>query len=424
MGELITLGQVTKKIGSGATPRGGKSVYTASGTAFIRSQNVYDNFFTRDGLAFIDDGAAQSLKSVIVERGDVLLNITGDSVARCCLVPQSILPARVSQHVMILRPDQVALDAKYLQATLVAPKMKRHLLTLAGAGATRPALTKHHLETLLIPLPPLAEQRAIAEVLGALDDKILANESVRICVDHYLSCLFKRLASPALNNLSDEGSLPSDWKLEKLEEVLDVIETGSRPRGGVSAYSDGIPSLGAESVLGLARFDFSKTKYVPSEFFERMKKGVCIDRDVLLYKDGGRPGEFEPHVSLLGMGFPFEEFCINEHVYRLRVAPPLTQEFLYYWLSSEPVLEEMRRRGTGVAIPGLNSTAVKNLPIGIPPAEVIEYFSVLADPMVSLALSGARESQLLARLRDVLLPVLMSGELRVRDAKPLVEDAV
>ena len=144
-----------------------------------------------------------------------------------------------------------------------------------------------------------------------------------------------------------------------------------------------------------------------------MKRGIVHDQDVLLYKDGGRPGEFEPHVSLLGGGFPFTQFCINEHVYRLRAAKPLTQEFLYYWLSSEPVLEEMRRRGTGVAIPGLNSTAVKELAIAVPPVEVIERFSEIAAPLVSAVLVASGESRRLAQLRDALLPKLMSGELRV-----------
>ena len=152
---------------------------------------------------------------------------------------------------------------------------------------------------------------------------------------------------------------------------------------------------------------------------------MCRDRDVLLYKDGGRPGEFEPHVSLLGEGFPFPQFCINEHVYRLRAAAPLSQEFLFFWLSSDPVLEEMRRRGTGVAIPGLNSTAVKDLPIALPPNGVIEKFSAVAEPLVSLALKSSKESRALAQLRDALLPKLLSGEVRVRDAESLVvEEAV
>jgi len=274
-------------------------------------------------------------------------------------------------------------------------------------------------------IPPLSEQRAIAEVLGGLDDKIEVNDRTRCSGVDLLRTLFRGLSAPALAQVAEGDPLPIGWRLDRLESVLGVLETGSRPRGGVSGYSEGVPSLGAESVLGLARYDFSKTKYVPLQYFKEMRRGIVQDRDVLLYKDGGRPGEFEPHVSLLGEGFPFPQFCINEHVYRLRAAAPLSQEFLFFWLSSDPVLEEMRRRGTGVAIPGLNSTAVKDLPIALPPNGVIEKFSAVAEPLVSLALKSSKESRALAQLRDALLPKLLTGALRVHDAESLVvEEAV
>src|SRR5258706_16338327 len=97
------LKDITSKIGSGATPKGGGNNYKAKGISLIRSQNVLDFKFSYDGLAFIDDEQADDLKNVIVKEDDVLLNITGDSVARVCKVPKEILPARVNQHVVIIR---------------------------------------------------------------------------------------------------------------------------------------------------------------------------------------------------------------------------------------------------------------------------------------------------------------------------------
>src|SRR5208282_3289578 len=99
------------------------------------------------------------------------------------------------------------------------------------------------------------------------------------------------------DHLDDVGN-PKGSRFVPLEEVLDEIETGGRPKGGVSSYTSGIPSVGAESIVGLGQFDYAKTKYVPQEFFEAMNKGHVESRDVLLYKDGGRPGQFEPHVTL------------------------------------------------------------------------------------------------------------------------------
>jgi type I restriction enzyme, S subunit len=188
---ILRLGSVCDKIGSGATPRGGKEVYKGGATALIRSQNVYNEGFYREGLAFIDDIQADGLRNVEVLPNDVLLNITGDSVARACQVPDDVLPARVNQHVAIIRPKPTELDARFLRYALVAPDMQAHLLALASAGATRNALTKRMIEALEIKAPSVPEQKAIAAVLGALDDKIESNRRMNATLDAMALALFR-----------------------------------------------------------------------------------------------------------------------------------------------------------------------------------------------------------------------------------------
>jgi len=172
------LGKLCTKIGSGATPRGGKASYKACGISLIRSQNVYNNRFTKGGLAFIDKDQAAGLSNAEVEPNDVLLNITGDSVARACQVPDSMLPARVNQHVAIVRPDPERLDPGYLRYWLVSPRTQAVMLGLASAGATRKALTKGMIEGFEISLPKIETQRRIAHILGTLDDKIELNRRI------------------------------------------------------------------------------------------------------------------------------------------------------------------------------------------------------------------------------------------------------
>lgn len=175
---LVRLSDVTTKIGSGATPRGGKDVYQEAGVAFIRSQNVYDGRFAFDGLARISDVAADALRGVEVLSGDVLVNITGESVTRTALVPDRALPARVSQHVAIVRPDADVLDSRFLMLALLSASTKAHLNGLSTAGATRRALTKAHLAETAIPLPPVAEQQRVARVVDAIDE--LAGETADV----------------------------------------------------------------------------------------------------------------------------------------------------------------------------------------------------------------------------------------------------
>ena len=129
----VALGDVCTKIGSGATPRGGKDVYLEEGGyTLIRSQNVHNDSFHRGGLVFIGEDHANELQHVEVFEEDVLLNITGDSVARVCQVAPDVLPARVNQHVAIIRPDPADLEPSYLRYYLASPAMQTLLLSWAG----------------------------------------------------------------------------------------------------------------------------------------------------------------------------------------------------------------------------------------------------------------------------------------------------
>lgn len=168
--EKKKLGEVCVKIGSGATPRGGRESYLSKGISFIRSLNVYDREFKYKDLAFIDENQAYDLRNVIVEEGDVLFNITGASVCRSCVVPLNVLPARVNQHVSILRCKKDIVNPIFLNAQLVSDSKKNQLIALSKiAGATREAITKVQLENEEILIPPLSLQVKFAEMIENIE---------------------------------------------------------------------------------------------------------------------------------------------------------------------------------------------------------------------------------------------------------------
>lgn len=162
--QIVKLEDITTKIGSGATPRGGKEAYKDAGITLIRSLNVYDFELILEGLVFIDDRQAQELDNVQVEAQDILLNITGASVARCCMVPSFLLPARVNQHVAIIRSNPDIANSFYVLHTINSHSYKQNLLALAQAGATREALTKSTIENFKIILPPVELQNAFSDI--------------------------------------------------------------------------------------------------------------------------------------------------------------------------------------------------------------------------------------------------------------------
>ena len=176
--EVKKLKNITSKIGSGATPKGGNQAYKDFGINLIRSLNVHNNQFLYKDLAHIDEEQANALNNVIIEKGDVLLNITGASVARCCIVPNDVLPARVNQHVAIIRLMEVS--NIFLANQFTSVFYQQELLSISkGNGATREALTKAQLENLNVILPPLSLQQAFAAKIEAIEkQKELVKRSI------------------------------------------------------------------------------------------------------------------------------------------------------------------------------------------------------------------------------------------------------
>jgi type I restriction enzyme S subunit len=191
--EKNPLKKLTSKIGSGSTPKGGKEAYFDKGISLVRSLNIHDNFFKYKDLAFISYDQALKLKNVTLQQNDVLINITGASVARCTIVPKEILPARVNQHVAILRTKQELLNPIYLLHLLISNNTKKDLLRVGSqGGATREAITKDQLENFLIPKPPLELQNQFAEKIALIEkQKELAQKELSE-TESLFDCLLQR----------------------------------------------------------------------------------------------------------------------------------------------------------------------------------------------------------------------------------------
>ena len=339
------------------------------------------------------------------------------------------------------------MDCRYLFYLMAQPSFVEEA-SRASEGTKMPRAKWEYLERLRVRIPPLPEQRAIAHVLGSLDDKIELNRRMNQTLEEICRALFrfwfvdfgpvrakqegrwKKGESlpgmpadmwdlwPSEVEESEIGDVPKGWEAVTLQDALSSLESGSRPNGGASENPDGgVVSVGAENVLGLGRYDYGRTKYVPRSFFVEMNRGVLQRGDVLLYKDGAQLGRR----SYFDDGFPFEECCVNEHVFILRVLPPLTQRFLYFWLDQDWMADEIVSRNAGSAQPGLNQPSVYGLPILRPPPEVGRAFDSTVAPLTRAIFSNELASRTLGQARDALLPKLLSGKIRVPLGEPGTE---
>ena len=189
------LKQLCSKIGSGATPKGGKTAYQESGISLIRSTNVFDYAFSYDDLAHISDEQANQLSNVVVEENDVLFNITGVSVTRCCIVPADVLPARVNQHVMILRPNTATPMSYYIMTTLCSAEYKAKLMGIAQSGSTREAINKQEMESFSIPVPSANEVQDFEVKARGLYESVTRNTEEIMRLNDMQRLLLSQLSS-------------------------------------------------------------------------------------------------------------------------------------------------------------------------------------------------------------------------------------
>lgn len=385
---MVRLGDVATKIGSGATPRGGASVYVNDGPAFIRSQNVYDHTFSAEGLVRLSDEAAHALRGVTVEEGDVLICITGESVTRTALVPDWVLPARVSQHVAIIRANKSTLFPEYLEKCLLAPRIKAELNRLSEAGATRRALTKSHLESLEIPLPPLKEQWRIARVLGALDDLIDADRRMALDCSNLAQSLW---------NESVAGCEPN----RSLGRTAKIVLGGTPARNKPEFWGGEIPWLNsgkandfrvtqASEFIAQAGLDKSNTKLMPI--------GTTI-----VAITGATLGQ----VSRLEIAA-----CGNQSLVGVYAADVAVNDYLYFGIRDQ--IDVLVRSATGGAQQHVNKANVEELLIKWSSEETIRAWHSAAGPLLNATADLLREAEELEDARDELLPLLMSGAVRVR----------
>ncbi len=164
-----------------------------------------------------------------------------------------------------------------------------------------------------------------------------------------------------------QNNRPEGWEVKKLSEVYSVLESGGRPKGGVSQIKEGILSIGGEHLNESGGFNFDKIRYVPQEFFESMNQGKIQYEDVLIVKDGATTGK----VSFVDEKFTFKKAAVNEHVFRLRGKEDIIlQKYLFYFVFSEDGQRQIQANFQGTAQGGINKQFIYNFFIPIPPLPI------------------------------------------------------
>ena len=440
-----------------------QDAFSYSGTQFVTPRDMDGRRWIDSTERFLSESGVAAVKNSLVPSGSVAVSCIGSDMGKAVLLK---VESVTNQQINTLVVDTQKFNAKFVYYVLSTKQDE--FKSIAGGSAT-PILNKGHFGKFEIDLPTKDEQDFLVRCLDSLDSKIENNTQTNQTLEQIAQAIFKswfvdfdpvkakietlaaggsaedaelaamrvisaktldelnslktsnpeafnKLAQtaalfPAAMQDSELGEIPEGWSVEQLGDHLNVLQTGSRPKGGVGGITEGVPSVGAENILGVGKYTYGKEKFVSREFFDKLKRGVVEDFDFLLYKDGGKPGEFKPRVSMFGCGFPYSEFAINEHVFRMR-SESLGQAFLYFQIGHKRVLDELANRGGKAAIPGINQTDVKTIPVLVPgAADLLTEFNEFAQKIIESILKKSNESNHLVSIRDTLLPKLLNGEI-------------
>jgi len=318
-----------------------------------------------------------------------------------------------------------------LLAYLTHPLIKQYIESF-NAGGSRRAITKGHIESFVIPLPPLPEQQAIAHILGSLDDKIELNRRMNETLESIARTLFKSwfvdfdpvrakmegrqpygmdAETAALFPDGFEGSIlgeiPRGWKIVTLGEVVGINErslTKDFPYKEIE-YID-ISSVSIGKLEGTTTYTL---EIAPSRAKRLVRHGDTIWATV-------RPNR----KSYLFIHTPQDNLVVSTG-FAVLTPKSIPPTFLYTWVTTDQFVDYLTYSADGSAYPAVLPSRFSDAIILLPALCVLQKFEQLISPMFSHIFQNNEESQTLATLRDTLLPKLLSGEIRVKDAEKEVE---
>lgn len=386
------------------------------GAISLSPKNIINGELNLEQCTYIKWDKYYESPEIMINPNEIVITKTGSSVGRTTFVRRVVHPMTLNPQLVVLK--NISENAEFLSYYIKSALFQSVLKSIV-VGSAIPTLSQKNLANIMINVPKEVEdQRRIASILSSLDRKVELNNKINADLEEMAQAIFKNWFvdfEPFKDGKlvdSELGMIPEGWTVSQIAIIPHTLETGRRPKGG--AVEKGIPSVGAEHVKGMCAYDYSKTKYINCEFAAKLKTGKINGYELMIYKDGGKPGYFIPNFSIFGEGYPFENCYLNEHVFKLDFdGNKEFNIFCYFFFKTEQIMSYFNAQGAKAAIPGINKKDVENIYIFSPDNESVIKFGEFAYPLFKQILKNAIENRTLSLLRDTLLPRLMSGELDV-----------
>jgi type I restriction enzyme S subunit len=286
------IGNISKKVNSGSTPRGGAEVYVDQGVLFIRSQNVLDSKLSFENSTFIPEAINNSMKNSVVQSNDILLNITGASLGRSCVVPNNFSIGNVNQHVCIIRLNENN-EPGFVQPIFSSTKGQNIFISLQ-TGSGREGLNFQSIRGITLAFPSLPEQTKIATFLTAVDEKLIALKQKKILLEQYKKGVMQQIFAQELRFKDDtstslstgSGNDFADWEEKKLGDFCTFFSGGTPTSTNQKYYTGVIPFIGSGNIYDSEVYNFISDEALKSSSAKIVQKG-----DLLYALYGANSGE-------------------------------------------------------------------------------------------------------------------------------------
>lgn len=376
----------------GKTPPFSETGYPLIEIKHIQQNRLYPVF---EDTKFVDQATWDTWFREHLEPGDILFSTVG-SIARSCLVP--LQPKfGIAQNVLGFRVNRQKADSRYVYYAINGSFFQQevHGRTIE---TVQKSIKVYDLKTCRIPLPSLSEQKAIASVLGALDDKIELNRRMNETLEALAQSLFKSWFVNAT-----QSGLPKGWRESTIGEEVRVVG-GSTPSTAKPEFWEGgthhwatpkdLSNLGSPVLLETER-------KITDAGVQQISSGLLPVGTVLLSSRA-------PIGYLVISEIPV---AVNQGFIALVCDKTLPNYFVRLWLKNN--MEAIEGRANGTTFMEISKTNFRPLPVVVPPPSRLAEFTNQVEPLQRRVVSNLKESRTLAALRDALLPKLLSGELRV-----------
>jgi len=415
--EIKRIKEVISKIASGVTPKGGSEVYVDAGTPFLRSQNVHDDGLRLHNVSFITAEANAKMRGSQARPGDIVLNITGASIGRSCVVPPKLKSANISQHILLLRFKKPLAPflANYIKSDFIKKRIDAVQL-----GASKQALNMGQALNFPLLLPPISEQHAIARYLerqtslidrsiSLLQKKRLKHENLRKTLINETVC--RGLAPTAPRKPSGVewlGAIPAHWKVQRLKDVAAINEK-ALPETTDPEYSFRYIDIGNVDNSGLQDdAEWVEFQKAPSRARRIVRKNDVIISTVRTYLKAVASFDYEPQDVIVSTGFAV-----------LTPNKTVTPSYLAYQVRSDSFVDDVIRASVGVSYPAVNSSAIASMHFIYPPlqeqAEIASFLDEKTKKIDSIVINLKAQIDTLKELRKTLINEVVTGKLKVTE---------